>query len=643
MMAGCTTTEKIVDGRSAYERKRYAQAIQFLLPEFEQSRHNSQKSELAYYLGDSYDHIGYYADAQKWFFEAYELEFGLQALLRYADVSKKIGSYKEAIAAYTLLVRETNDADRFQKHINAANIAGEWQLAAENKQHLRVENLREFNTSKSDVFNQVFNANYFMFSSDRDDSEGRNYYAWTGHKFYDIYQVMNQEVFLFDDFLVNTDLHESDGSFDAKKQVFVFTRCEAMEDEYDVYCKILYSIKNEEGIWSEPLTMPFTRAGVNFMHPFLTPDGLRVYFSSDIDKNAKGFDLFYSDWTGEEGWSEPEIMNFNNINTEFNEFYPTVYKDTLYFSSDRPGMGGQDIYKTYKINDRYVIPQNLLPPINSSFDDFKYLPFESDRSDVKSAAYFSSNRRGGAGSDDLYVFYHELDEPAIPVAEKEEETYTYVLKMRTVTRQEDPKTSAIIRFPLEGSRIRIQGSLDTAMISNLNGEAIILGYQRLPLSVAFTKTDYFTYKENINVGKLTSPDTVGRDIIYTYTRLMDPIVKNKEIVLENIYYDYDRWNIRPDARPILDSLAVLLKDNPDIRKIEMTSHTDCRGSDEYNEELSQKRAESAVTYLISRGIDPDRLEARGYGESMPVVDCLCEECTEEEHQANRRTAFKVLE
>jgi len=123
---------------------------------------------------------------------------------------------------------------------------------------------------------------------------------------------------------------------------------------------------------------------------------------------------------------------------------------------------------------------------------------------------------------------------------------------------------------------------------------------------------------------------------------LDKIFVDQEIVLENIYYDFDEWYIREDARPTLLSLATVLKENPGIR-IQLSSHTDCRGGARYNEDLSQKRAQSAVDFLIQSGIRSDRLEAVGYGESVPAMNCVCAQCTEEEHQANRRTTFKVLE
>ena len=129
---------------------------------------------------------------------------------------------------------------------------------------------------------------------------------------------------------------------------------------------------------------------------------------------------------------------------------------------------------------------------------------------------------------------------------------------------------------------------------------------------------------------------------YEVELVLDQIFKNKEIVLDNIYYDFDKSDIREDAKPTLNQLANTLKQNPSI-KIQLSSHTDCRGNEGYNEELSQRRAQSAVDYLISLGINANRLIAKGYGESNPAVICNCSNCTEEEHQKNRRTTFKILE
>lgn len=158
-------------------------------------------------------------------------------------------------------------------------------------------------------------------------------------------------------------------------------------------------------------------------------------------------------------------------------------------------------------------------------------------------------------------------------------------------------------------------------------------------SVSGNKDGYFSKTEDIStIGKKQSEDMIVKLKIE-----MEKIELNKPIVLKNIYYDFDKANIRPDAALELNKLVKILNDNPSI-KVELSSHTDCRGTDAYNQKLSQSRAVSAVAYIISKGIAKDRITAKGYGESMPTVKCApsCESCTEEQHQENRRTEFKVI-
>jgi outer membrane protein OmpA-like peptidoglycan-associated protein len=182
----------------------------------------------------------------------------------------------------------------------------------------------------------------------------------------------------------------------------------------------------------------------------------------------------------------------------------------------------------------------------------------------------------------------------------------------------------------------------------LNGMNIISdkdGYFTAPLDSGFnynlrvTKEGYLSAELSFNTLNVKSKP--GDTIIFKQKVILSKIFKDVEIVLDNIYYDFDKWDIREDARPTLDSLTQILKQNPNI-SIELASHTDCRGNDQYNQTLSQRRAESVVQYLISKGINPGRLTAKGYGESEPVETCECEKCTEEQHQRNRRTTFKIV-
>jgi len=217
----------------------------------------------------------------------------------------------------------------------------------------------------------------------------------------------------------------------------------------------------------------------------------------------------------------------------------------------------------------------------------------------------------------------------------------YVLE-KIYTDPSDPNTSILGRKPLEGATLQIKLGNKTREVA-INKEGKI----RIDLQEN-AEYDFFATAEGyLNNTARFSSKGLGKDPkrptqLYEVEIVLDRIFANKEIVLNNIYYDFDEWFIRTDAQPTLNELAELLVLNPDIR-IELGSHTDCRGQDRYNETLSQRRAQAAVDYLISKEIDSIRLQAKGFGESVPADDCLCSRCSEEQHQNNRRTTFRILE
>jgi outer membrane protein OmpA-like peptidoglycan-associated protein len=217
----------------------------------------------------------------------------------------------------------------------------------------------------------------------------------------------------------------------------------------------------------------------------------------------------------------------------------------------------------------------------------------------------------------------------------------YVLE-KIYTEADNPDSKLLGRKPLNGATVEVKFAKETKKFTV--GED-----GRFSMDLA-EGTDYqFIAKKD---GYLTgeaffSTKGIGRDPAnpvqtFEVEVVLDKIFLNKEIVLEDIYYDFDKWDIRADAQPTLNALARNLELNPKIR-IQLSSHTDCRGNDAYNQELSQRRAQSAVDYLLSRGIGVERLSAKGFGEALPKANCACNRCTEEEHQFNRRTAFTVLE
>ena len=266
--------------------------------------------------------------------------------------------------------------------------------------------------------------------------------------------------------------------------------------------------------------------------------------------------------------------------------------------------------------------------------------------DILQVGYFTSTRDQGLGNDDIYRFEKIVPPPAPPVEEPEEIVYKmfldgYVLE-KIYEDGTDPNSRVLGRKPLGGSTVKIS-------IGKQKKEVTVDedGFFTLELEEA-TDYDFLASKEDyLNNRARFSTKGIGKDpnnpeMRYEIEIVLDKIFLDREIRLENIYYDFDEWFIREDAKPTLNELTENLKLNPSIR-IQLSSHTDCRGNNRYNEQLSQKRAQSAVDYLISKGIDPVRLEAVGYGENQLEIDCVCNRCTEEEHQSNRRTTFKILD
>lgn len=448
-------------------------------------------------------------------------------------------------------------------------------------------------------------------------AQGRNTNPWNGASFLDLYSaqpsasgIWSEPVPLKGD--VNMRFHEGPAVISADGKSMYFTRSDYFKfrlnkDENAVSHLMLFRAdKQADGTWGAIHSFAYNGADFSAGHAALSKDGNTLYYISDMPGGFGGTDLYACTRTTE-GWGYPRNLG-TTINTSANEMFPTVVGDTLYFASNgHRTMGGLDIVYSVLKDDVWSEPTNMNYPINTSYDDFSLTLLPNGH------GYLSSDR---LGSDRIYTFQPHDPTLLLEASFVDEETGA-------------PMANVEVRMlePTEPEPINLFTDEDGAVSFPLSPERVYQLYG--------SKDGVFTESREIS--------TVGQRTSRTYqeTFRMRPIVLDKPIVIENIYYDYDKWDIRPDAAIELDKVARLFLDNPDL-SFELGSHTDSRASDTYNLLLSDARAKSAVDYLVRMGVPSQRLSGRGYGESRPVNRCKNDiDCSEDEHQANRRTEFKV--
>ncbi|MCS6894581.1 MAG: OmpA family protein [Bacteroidia bacterium] len=351
--------------------------------------------------------------------------------------------------------------------------------------------------------------------------------------------------------------------------------------------------------------------------PSLTPDGNIMYFISDRDGGLGGTDIWYAQKVGNE-WGAP-VHAGKIINTPFNEIYPHVGRDgkTIYFASDgHPGMGGYDVFRAEGRLASWQQPKNLGTPINSSYDDFSLFWIKQD-----TIGFIASNRPGGRGRDDIYLVKRILRqkiELAVQGTVRDGST-KLPIPFATVTLYEsrEGKLVPIDTFNTDQSA-RYRFTLEPGKDYRLIGNA----------------PEYLANEVAVSTRDATKSMELEADIdIY-----LDRIEIARPIVLQNIYFDFDKYDIRPDAASELDKLVALLQNNASLR-ILIGAHTDTNGSEKYNIRLSDNRAKAVVKYLTNKGINPRRLSAIGFGESQPLI---YPELSDADEQANRRAEFRIL-
>jgi len=666
----------------------------------------------------------------------------LEADIMLADCYKKTGQFKLAEGEYAIVCQDKRLKDNRQKLYYAQilqtnqkyDLAAQWyknyldaypnDRLAQN-QLKASENISQYITDKKlSIYNLPFNTDGYDFGSAIVDNtlyytstggkeknlNTREKNAWTGERFMNLYAVnivqsdTATDVFSAASVLsngANTKYNEGPMCFtkDGTKVFFTRNQYNPEEKAKMAYSKekeanlSIYEATIENGNWTKIKELPFNSKQFSCGHPALDEANSVLYFSSTMPGGFGASDLWKVKFNGDK-WEKPVNLGAE-INTEGEEMFPSFGSDgTFYFASNGlGGLGGLDIFSTQLTNNGIQDIKNLQTPINSSYDDFAYLI-----NNEGTVGFFSSNRQGGKGEDDIYRFSNipykleikvvhkfskepianaavrmkaqdkenvhlKTDDNGVSISDVEAGTAYQIdvdmqgfmpatVKKTIINNEKQPLQkitielqpmvmqvaviNAITKAPIGNAAVTCNSPCQKSPRANFTNENGVINYGVM---------DKCTY--NVSASAKSYLPAAPKEIAVTVkdtTLLVIELMQitEKAIALNNIYYDFNKWDIRPEAVPDLKMLLTFMNNNPEAI-VELSSHTDARGDDVYNQKLSQKRAQSAVDWLVMNGVNINKIKPIGYGESQPVNKCTNNvKCTEEEHQRNRRTEFKVL-
>jgi peptidoglycan-associated lipoprotein len=639
LIYGCSASYYSRGGLKSYDIGEYHAAIQKLEKAYRKEKDRDKKRDYDYLLAEAYSYIGEYRRAEIRYRNLIRFNYPDSSLtLKYAHMLRNNGKYEEAAEIYREILDSIPEHNEAYNGLKSCELTPEWE---KNPTRFKVERERLLNTRDAE-YSPVFVSgldNKLIFTSTREGSTGRGKSAITGQRNGDLwkasYNIQRQRwdkpELLDEEQLINTSLDEGAATLSSDGNTMVFTRCRF--DKTKSFGAEIYESQKSRDNWSEATEIELFGDSLVVAHPSLSADGQTLYFVSDREGGFGKKDIWMTEKVSD-GWSEPENLG-PKINTDGNEMFPFIRDDgTLYFSSDyHIGMGGLDIFKAYfkeTGGERQLVVENMKPPINSTGDDFSifFLP-------GKDQGMFASNRKGSLG-DDLYSF---ILPPKIFRAEGE------IVNSETDTRVSDAYMRVI---GTDGTMLKVRSD-DGKFQYRLNPE---------------TEYIFAAFKEGfLNAKKIISTVDLEDSKNFELTLQLTPT--DVPVNVDNINYEFGKWDLLPGSKRALDSLVDILNMNPTI-VVEIMSHTDFIGSVQFNSELSQKRAQGVVDYLIEKGIHPSRLVAKGYGETWPKTvnrklakqydflkpgDVLTEEFinnleTEEQQEIarslDRRTEFRVL-
>ena len=580
-------------------------------------------SEIYAKLGDSYYFTAEYSEAVSWYDKLVNSgdEIDAEYYFRYALALKSTGDYRKS--------------DEMMSKFNATNSTdSRGQLFSSDRDYIsEIEKLSgqfevqslNFNSELQD-FAPTFYGDALVFSSNRSKKTNEKKHNWNDQPFLDLYIIDDVENSNPQQFAskINTKYHESTSVFNDAGDVMYFTRnnftkSKLGNDTEGTNRLKLYKSKLEDGVWQKAQELPFNSEEYSVAHPALSADGKTLYFASDMPGTLGLSDIWKVAINGDDTFGEPVNLG-SKVNTEGRDTFPFVTSSgRMFFASDgHIGLGGLDIFVA-NLRDLNAGVSNVGKPVNSEVDDFSLILNEET-----GVGYFATNRANGVGNDDIYSL--------TPIEPKCEQSITGVVK--------DSETQEIIA----GIQVQLRDANNAVLAkttTDAQGRYSFIDVACSTLYLVRGENDAYEPAE----ASANTPDESGETVkdLFLNPKLVVKDGDDLAILLNPIYFDYDKSFIRPDAALELAKVIGVMRQFPTL-KVDVRSHTDSRGRDAYNKALSQRRNTSTIQYIIDQGISSSRLTGRGYGESQLLNRCSNGvKCSDEEHQLNRRSEFIVIE
>lgn len=584
-----------------------------------------QKLANAYYFNAELE------KAVKWYGELFAMNQDQEAeyYYRYSQCLKSIGDYGQADKMLAAFNAKSGNDKRAQLYASHKNYLEEIKA---NSGRFNIEDAG-INSEYSD-YGSSFSGDKLVFASARDTGGvSKRVFKWTNQSFTNLYasQVSsngNLEAPKPFGNRINSKFHESTPVFTKDGKTVYFTRNNFLDgkkgkDDKKITLLKLYKATMVDGSWEKISEVSFNSNQYSVAHPMLSPDDKILYFASDMPGTYGQSDLFKVTINDDGSFGNPENLG-TTINTEGRETFPFISEENeLYFASDgRPGLGGLDVFVS-KIGEEggFKEVQNVGAPVNGSQDDFAFLIDSKTR-----IGFFTSNRTGGKGYDDIYKFA---------------ETRKLVCKQLlegTIAENESSVLLSNVKISLFNAKFELQ----KVVVSNEKGQYEFEVECGKTYYVRAEKLDYVTKESNVTIATVngTTNLPIALEKAASQITVGDDLAKSFDIKM--IYFDLDKSFVRKEAAFELEKILDVMKQYPTM-KIDVRSHTDSRQTAKYNSALSERRAKSTMDWLVKNGIDSSRLTGKGYGESKLVNNCSDGvKCSEEQHQANRRSEFIII-